>query len=283
MEQIAQRVEASGQRAPGQVDVAIIGSGPAGLAATLLAHERGLRYLTLEQSSLGGTVAHFPRGKLVMTQPARLPMVGTVRFGETRKEALIDFWSKVEVQTGIRIRYGERLERLERSADGFELVSDRGRYRSTFVLLAIGRRGTPRRLGVPGEELSKVVYSLADPAEYADRRVLVVGGGDSALEAALSLTEQPGTQVTLSYRGSAFTRAKRKNREAAARLAESGAVRMLMESEVVEIGPGQVAIEHRGRSLDLPNDAVIICAGGVLPGGFLREIGVSVETKYGQA
>lgn len=283
MEQIAQRIETAERRVPGQLDVAIVGGGPAGLAATLLAHELGLRYVTLEQNSLGGTVANFPRGKVVMTQPAQLPMVGMVRFGETRKEALIDFWSKVEVQTGIRIRYGERLERIERSGKGFELVSDRGRYRSTFVLLAIGRRGTPRRLGVPGEDLCKVVYSLVDPADYSGSRVLVVGGGDSALEAARSLAEQPGTQVTLCYRGSAFSRAKRRNRDAVTGLAASQTLQVLLESEVIEVAPDSVRIDQRGRLLTLPNDAVIICAGGILPTGFLRDLGVHVETKYGQA
>ncbi len=282
MEQIVRQLQ--GRRDAGLLDVAIIGAGPAGLSATLLAHEQGLRYVTIEQNSLGGTVANFPRGKLVMTAPARLAMVGEMKFSETQKEDLIEFWRKVEADTGINIHYRERLEDLERVGDqGFLVKTTRNSYRVRRVLLAIGRRGTPRQLEVPGEDLPKVIYSLTDPAEHAGRRALVVGGGDSALEAALALAEQPGTEVTLSYRSAAFTRAKRKNRDAVAVLAEAGRINLLLESEVVRIEPDVVLVRQGESVLTLPNDVVIICAGGILPTGFLRELGVQVETKYGEA
>ncbi len=282
MEQIVRQLQ--GRRDAGLLDVAIIGAGPAGLSATLLAHEQGLRYVTIEQNSLGGTVANFPRGKLVMTAPARLAMVGEMKFSETQKEDLIEFWRKVEADTGINIHYRERLEDLERVGDqGFLVKTTRNSYRVRRVLLAIGRRGTPRQLEVPGEDLPKVIYSLTDPAEHAGRRALVVGGGDSALEAAQALAEQPDTHVTLSYRSAAFTRAKRKNRDAVAVLAEAGRIDVLLESEVVRIEPDVVLVRQGETVLTLPNDLVIICAGGILPTGFLRELGVQVETKYGEA
>lgn len=282
MEQIVRQLQ--GRRDAGLLDVAIIGAGPAGLSATLLAHEQGLRYVTIEQNSLGGTVANFPRGKLVMTAPARLAMVGEMKFSETQKEDLIEFWRKVEADTGINIHYRECLEDLERVGDeGFLVKTTRNSYRVRRVLLAIGRRGTPRQLEVPGEDLPKVIYSLTDPAEHAGRRALVVGGGDSALEAALALAEQPGSEVTLSYRSAAFTRAKRKNRDAVAVLAEAGRINLLLESEVVRIEPDAVLVRQGESVLTLPNDVVVICAGGILPTGFLRELGVQVETKYGEA
>lgn len=277
---IARRSADAGE---GRLDVAIVGAGPAGLSATLAAHEQGLRYVTIEQNSLGGTVANFPRGKVVMTAPARLALVGEVKFGETRKEALIDFWRQVEADTGINIHYRERLEHVEPDGSGFVVSTTRNSYRVTSVLLAIGRRGTPRRLGVPGETLPKVIYSLSDPAEHTGSRVLVVGGGDSALEAAHTLAEQPGTRVSLSYRSAAFTRAKRRNRERVAELESAGRLDVLFESEVSEIHADRVVLLQHGRSLALDNDLVIVCAGGILPTGFLRDIGVQVETKYGEA
>lgn len=269
--------------AEGQLDVAIIGAGPAGLSATLLAHERGLRYVTIEQNTLGGTVANFPRGKLVMTAPARMAMVGDVRFAETSKEALIEFWQDVESRTGINIHYRERLVDLEPVDGGFRIDTTRNSYRVRTVLLALGRRGTPRRLEVPGEDLPKVVYTLIDPAQYAGRRVLVVGGGDSALEAAHSIADQPRAEVTLSYRGNGFARAKRRNRDKVERYATEQRIRLLLESTVEAIEEDRVVLTQREQARVVGNDAVIICAGGILPTGFLRDVGIQIETKYGQA
>src|SRR5210317_1617963 len=164
-------------------DVAVIGAGPAGFAASLGAKEAGLRFITIEQDSLGGTVAHFPRGKLVMTRPADLPIVGKMRFTDTSKEELLKFWHGVEAKTRLQINYNERVVEIapESGRKGFEITTTKSRYACRAVLLTIGRRGTPRQLGVPGEEQEKVVYRLIDPSEYAGRHVLVVGGGDSAL------------------------------------------------------------------------------------------------------
>jgi thioredoxin reductase len=270
---------------PATLDVVIVGAGPAGIAATLGAMESGLSHVTVEQDALGGAVAHFPRGKVVMTAPAHLPGVGKVAFGETTKEALMAFWEKVQRETGMQVRYGEQLTAvLHDGKEGLlEVETDRHRYRARAVVLAIGRRGTPRRLEVPGEHLPKVTYSLADPAQYAGRAVLVVGGGDSALEAACALADVPGTQVTLSYRSAAFTRAKRRNRDRVEALHRAGTVAVLLESAVVAIDPLAVEIEGpRGRER-LANDAVIVCAGGILPDGLLRDIGIQIETRHGTA
>jgi thioredoxin reductase len=273
----------SGLGRPHVYDVVIVGGGPAGFSASLAAMQHRLRSLTIEQESFGGTVAHFPRGKLIMTAPANLPLIGTVKFREVSKERLLEFWQSAAQRTGLRINYGEQVESVTRIGSDLEVGTTKARYRTRSVLLAIGRRGTPRRLGVPGEDLPKVVYRLIDPRQYRGQRVLVVGGGDSALEAAVSLAAEPGTIVTLSHRDHAFSRAKPKNRERAAEARLSGRLKVLMPSHIERIAQNSVEIAQGGRRIAIKNDAVIVCAGGILPTAFLESIGIEVETKYGTA
>ncbi len=266
------------------LDVFIVGAGPAGIAASLGAKDAGIRFTTIEQHEFGGTVARFPRGKLVMTAPAELPLVGRVEFRDVQKEELIAFWENIRCSTGIQVKCNERLETLRRTAGGvWESVTSRGSYRSRNVLLAIGRRGTPRTLDIPGEHLSKVTYSLIDPVQYAGKSLLVVGGGDSALEAACSLCEEAGTDVVLSYRGASFDRAKRKNRQRLEILEQAGKLRVMLNSRVVRIEEHAVTIDQDGSVCEIPNQTVIVCAGGVLPTAMLNEVGITMETKYGSA
>jgi len=279
MEAIAQRRRAGDQ----QLDVLIVGAGPAGFAASLTAQSKGLRYLTVEQESLGGAVFQYPRGKVVMTAPATVPLLGNVNFRQTSKEALLKFWQEAERKTGVKINYRERVEDITRGGDAFTVKTSRATYTTRSVLLAIGRRGTPRKLGVPGEEMSKVVYRLIDPEQYAGQQVLVVGGGDSALEAAASIAESGGGGVVLSYRGADFDRAKARNRERVQVAEKGGKLQLVMKSSVKQIHEDSVAIERDGEMLKVRNDAVIVSAGGVLPSDFLRRVGITVETKHGVA
>ena len=272
-----------GLRSPDCLDVVIIGGGPAGISASLAAIEHKLRFITVEQDSFGGTVAHFPRGKLVMTQPATLPIIGKVAFREISKEKLLEFWHEAARKTGLKIRYGERVDAIHHNGQVIEVKTTRGSYLARTVLLAIGRRGTPRRLEVPGEDASKVVYRLTDPAQYRGKHVLVVGGGDSALEAASSIADERGTTVTLSYRSESFARAKLKNRERVAKAERDGRLKLMLQSTVEQVDPDSVALTWKGQPLALRNDAVIVCAGGILPTGLLKSIGVEVGTKYGTA
>ncbi|MFQ5575347.1 MAG: NAD(P)-binding domain-containing protein [Terriglobia bacterium] len=263
------------------LDVLIVGAGPAGFSASLGAMQHRLRYVTVEQDSLGGTVFHYPRRKLVMTAPAELPMVGKVKFRETTKEELLEFWQRVARQTRVKINYKERVEEIAKNGHDFKVETTRGTYHTRAVLLAIGRMGTPRKLGVHGEDHPKGVYRLIDPEQYRGQHVLVVGGGDSALEAAASISEEPDTVVTLSYRADAFTRAKEKNRQKVKRAEAVGRLKVLMKSEVKKIAERHVQIDQEGKLMDIRNDAVIICAGGILPTDFLKKIGITCETKYG--
>ena len=273
------------RKAPGQADfdVVIVGSGPAGISGGLAAIQHGLRYKLIEQEdSLGGTVYHYPRNKIAMTAPVKLAMVGTVRMGEIQKEKLLEFWQGVVEKTGLDISLRQRMENIEVRPDGtFAVRTETDVYMTRAVLLAIGRRGSPRKLDVPGEDSPKVVYRLVEAEQYAGQSVLVVGGGDSALEAAIALSEQPGTSVVLSYRSKAFGRVKAKNREKLEAQQQAGRVQVLLESRVVSIDADTVRLEHEGRLRDLRNDAVIVCAGGVLPTALLQGIGIQFETKFG--
>lgn len=265
-------------------DVVIVGAGPAGIAASLAALEKKLRFVTVEQEeSFGGTVYHYPRNKVVMTAPVQLPIVGKMKFGEVSKEKLLEFWQGVLKQTGLKINFFERMESIKPDGQGFIVKTSKQEYRTRAVLLTIGRRGTPRKLGVPGEEQAKVVYRLIDPEQYRKQHVLVVGGGDSALEAALACAAEPGTTVVLSYRSEAFSRVKEKNREGLKVAEKKGHVKVLYKSNVKLIEADKVVLDHDGKRVDLRNDAIIVSAGGVLPTAFLKEIGILIETKYGTA
>lgn len=266
----------------GRHDVIIVGAGPAGFSASLAAIQHGLNYLTLEQDSLGGTVSHYPRGKLVMTAPVVLPLIGKTKFTETSKESLLEFWRDVESKSGVKINYHERMEGLSPDGDGFVVKTTRGEYRTRTVLLAIGRRGTPRKLDVPGEEQSKVVYRMIDPEQYRGNHVLIVGGGDSALEAATSIAYEPGASVTLSYRSESFGRAKEKNRQRVAQAEQENKLKVFLQSTVESIEKDAVLIKRNDELIRIDNDAVIVSAGGILPTPFLREIGITVETRHGE-
>ncbi len=267
----------------GMYDVVIVGGGPAGIAASLTAKQKGLRYLTLEQDTLGGTVARYPRSKLVMTRPAVLPLYGKVRFRRVRKERLLALWQTVLRKTQLQIHEGVRVTRITPTLAGFDLETTAGPASAKTILLATGRRGSPRRLGVPGEDLSKVVYSLDEPSQYRGQHVLIVGGGDSALEAAIELSRHPVGSVTLSYRGTAFERARPVNRQKLEAAVNAGRMQVLMPSTLTRVEAERVVLDMNGRPHSLRNDALIICAGGLLPTSLLADIGVRVERKFGTA
>lgn len=277
-------IRSAGRRG-GDYDVVIVGAGPAGLAAGLGAVAHKMKYVIVEQEqSLGGTVYHYPRNKITMTAPVKLPIVGRVKMGpEISKEALLAKFQDIARRAGLTFRFGEKMEAIERDGDVFVVRTTRASYRTGAVLLAIGRRGTPRKLGVPGEEQSKVVYRLIDPEQYRGKKVLVVGGGDAALEAAIALADEPGCAVTLSYRSEAFSRVKPANRSRLQERQAAGRVRVMLKSNVKSIDAATVTLLHEDREQRLPNDAVIVCAGGELPFDLLKKVGIAFETKRGTA
>ena len=258
------------------LDVAIIGAGPAGLSAALRAHERTLEYLAFEAEELGGTVANYPRQKLVLTSPVEFPMVGEFRRLEIGKEELLALWKSAAEKAGLRLRTRERVEAVRREENGsFVVRTARGDTRARTVVMAIGRRGNPRKLGVPGEELPHVMYSLLDAEAYSGARVLVVGGGDSAVEAALGLAHQAGNQVTLSYRKGEFTRLKDRNEKRLADAIASGRIRAIFHSQPAEIRVGSVGLTVGDEREEVAADYVWIFAGGTPPKPFLEQAGIA--------
>jgi len=272
-----------GTTPPELLDLAIVGCGPAGLSASLNALHRGLRFSTIEREDVGGTVRHYPRKKLVMTAPVKVPGFGKVGAREMRKEELVETWDRIVEQAGLEVRTGETMISIERRpGGGFDLVTDRGRYPTRRVILAIGRRGVPRKLGVSGEDRSKVAYSLREPEEFRGDRVLVVGGGDSAVEAALALCDEPKTRVALSYRKGAFSRIKPKNHQRVHEYQEKGSLDILWETEVLSIDDQSVQLKRaQGEPIVRENDQVLIFAGGELPTPLLKACGVEIDTKFG--
>src|SRR4029077_18443029 len=252
---IMQRFTAKGtaRTEPDVYDIVIIGAGPAGIAASLRAIQHKLKYVTIERDEIGGTVAKYPRQKLVMTSPVEFPMYGKFKKTELSKENLLAFWDKVLHRADFKVRTGQKVEDIKRGEDGiFTVTSQDSQYRAHAVLLALGRTGTPRKLGVPGEDLPKVMYRLIEADHYINKKILVVGGGDSAVEAAMGLGHQVGNQVTLSYRKEAFGRTKERN---APRIQESmrkGKVKVVFNSIPTEFKEKSVILEVGGKLEEIP-------------------------------
>ena len=265
------------EKTPGILDVVIVGAGPAGLSAGLTASTSGLSYVVFErEETLGGSLLHYPRRKMVLTQRVELPPWGSLDREEYSKEVLLDLFEGLVRDHTLDVRFGEAVQDVQREEYGtFTLRTARGEeVRTRAVVLALGRRGTPRKLGVPGEELSKVMYRLIDAEGYREQKILVVGGGDSAAEAAIGLSCQTGNVVTLSYRREKLVRLKKKNQDALDALLASGKIKPLFSSQPVEIGPDRVKLKVKDQEVELPNDWVFVFAGGVPPFDFLKKLGV---------
>ncbi len=265
-------------------DLVVVGAGPAGISATLAAKKHKLSVATLEQDSIGGTVYTFPRAKVVMTSPMDLPLYGKVRLFETSKTELIDLWNDVILKNGIFIREHMKVEKISKENGRFVVETKTGEtFIARKVLLTIGRRGTPRKLNVPGEESGKVAYRLLDPELIRDKKITVVGGGDSAVESAMLLAQQ--NEVILSYRSDAFSRIKPRNKVAIEKAASDGLLSVWFNSNLTKIDEKNITITRNGEPepLVVENDLVYIFAGGELPTRFLENAGVKITKKFGEA
>ena len=267
------------------LDVLIVGAGPAGLSAALQAKSLSLRFAVVDQEQLGGALRSFPRQKVVMTAPVELPLYGKIKLRRTTKEALLELWEEVVQKTGVPIEAPVKVNGITREADGtFAIDTSTGARRAERVLLAIGRRGTPRKLGIPGEELPKVTYKLIEPEQYRGTRCLVVGGGDAAVETALLLAKEPDTKVTLVHRNDRFDRIKPDNQQLLEVARIAGTLDVRTSASPTQIAADHVVVRGGGHGTErLPNDFVFVAIGGELPTAWLNKMGVEVKTLHGEA
>ena len=260
-------------------DVAIVGAGPAGLSASLTAQQYGLRYLTLEQGEIAATIRQYPRQKFLMAEPIQIPLYGTLYVGDGTKEALLAVWETIIANTGVQIRTNEKVEVVQKNSAGFHVKTARADYRARHVVLALGKRGSPRKLGVEGEELPKVCYRLIEADSYEGKDILVVGGGDSAVEAALALSRSGKNRVVLSYRGESFHRVRERNRQQLQKAESEGRLHVMFGSGVRCIEASKVTIGGPSGEITLHNDFVFVLIGGEAPEEFLRKIGIEMVDK----
>jgi thioredoxin reductase (NADPH) len=284
-------LEGSGDGAPlrrgqgGALDAIVVGAGPAGISATLRLMEAGLQVLLMERERFGGTIMHYPRAKVVMTGTLEVPLYGKVKQRTMAKEELVELWQDLRARTQPPLVEGELVEGVQLDPDGMWSVrSDRATRRAANVLLALGVRGSPQKLGVPGEELPKVAYRLLEPQEFAGKHVLVVGGGNSAVESALALADAGGcASVAISYRKDKFARCRDSNRARIDAELAGGRIRGLLGTEVASIDAHGVSLRGARGETRLDNDAVIVQIGGTPPSALLKSFGIEIVTKYGEA
>jgi thioredoxin reductase/ferredoxin len=258
------------------VDVAIVGSGPGGLSAALTCIQRGLSYVVLEKEQIiASTISRYPKGKLVMAEPYDTANYSLLPVFDSAKEQLIPIWQELLDRVGVQVRRGESVETIARAPDGaFEIRSTVGTYRSQRVVLSIGTRGKPRTLQVPGENLPKVRSLLEDPDEFRGRAVLVVGGGDSACEAALALADA-GAKVMISYRGKGFNRAAPRNKSAMEQYAGEGRIKVKLGSQILAFDPESVTMAlGDGSQKRYPNEATFVLIGADPPIQWLEKMGI---------
>ncbi|MEO1257389.1 MAG: NAD(P)-binding domain-containing protein [Bacteroidota bacterium] len=274
-------VKAGIRKGQSEYDLIIVGAGPAGISASLMAKKLGLNALTLEQDTLGGSVFNYPRSKIVMTAPMNLPLHGKAKLYGTSKAELLDLWYAVLSKNDIDVQEHTKVESISPDGEAFIVKTNKGdEYETQRVLLAIGRRGSPRKLGIPGEHLEKVAYRLLEPERVLNKKILVVGGGDSAVEAAIALADQ--NEVILSYRKDKFWRIKHQNRERLNYAVGMNKIKIVHSSNLQKIETDQVELEiGEDQSTVLPNDLVYIFVGGEMPMQFLKKTGVVVTKRFG--
>ena len=257
-----------------EYDIAIVGAGPGGFAAGLMSREKNLKYIIFEQSDIGGSILHYPRAKLVMTAPVELPFWGKLKLTDVKKEVLLETYQKIMEKANMEIKTNEKVTDIQKIDDFFSITTTTIQTTARNVVLALGRRGTPRKLGVPGEDNSKVMYRLIDTSTFNNNRILVVGGGDSAIEAAIGLSIQKNNTVTLSYRKSKFTRIKKRNEVNIQAAVSKKKVNIIFNSEVKEIRENDVTLTTPSGDLKIKNEYVFIFAGGEMPFELLKKAGI---------
>ncbi|MFQ6104911.1 MAG: NAD(P)-binding domain-containing protein [Candidatus Glassbacteria bacterium] len=256
----------------GEYHLVIVGAGGAGLAAALAAKEMGLRYFVIEQKVPGNTIHSFFKGKEIFAEPEALPNRSRLWVEQSVKEELLEHWEETIREENLDLARCEQVTGIMREGSSFNITTTKETYRAHRVILAMGRSGTPRMLRIPGEELSNVHYVLTDPDEYTMKKIVIVGGGDTSLEAALALA--PHNDVTLIIRAARISRAQKKNIDRLNSMIETGRVELLTETKPVEIREGELDVDLKGSKKTLPMDHLFVMIGSVPPYSFLKKLGV---------
>jgi thioredoxin reductase len=263
-------------------DLVVIGAGPAGLGAALEAHQLGARCTVFEKAGFGGAIQSYPRQKVVMSAPFDLPGLGKVKLRRTSKQALLELFDDVIRRTGLAIVERAEVTAVRPVRSGFHIQTTACSTTAHRVVLAIGRRGTPRRLAVPGAELPHVVYELTDAADHAGAPVAVIGGGDSAVETALALAAQPDTAVTLVHRGTDFGRCKPDNQAALGAAVADRAIAVQLAGAVRAVTRDRVELATPDGVRVVPAALVVCCLGAELPSRWLRALGIELRELRGE-
>lgn len=268
------------------VDILVVGAGPAGLAASLVAIAEKKSYLCIDQNSFGGTVYNFPRQKIVMSHPFTLPIVGLSKFNKNKvsKEELLEYWNEIKSKTGLKIQEKSKFEKLEKKENYFEVQVNEKIISAKKVILSMGVRGSPRKLGAPGELQSKVTYNLLEPDQYQNQHIVVVGGGNAGVEAAQMLCDiKLNNTVHLLVRSQSFDRCNEDNISRITALEKQGRVKILFKTEVVEILEKEIKIKTNDNITNLQNDFVFVFAGAEMPHQFLMSLGIQIDKKFAES
>lgn len=270
----------------GVYDILIVGAGPAGIAAGLKAIEKKRSYLIIDQNTFGGTVANFPRQKIVMSKPAELPVVGKMQFQSDKvsKEQLLAYWGNIRQRTGLKVTESCKFEGVADLGNGvFQIKTSKGEFKAAKIILAMGVRGSPRKLGLKNEDMSKVTYSLIDASQYVSKEIAVVGSGNSALEAVISLCNSKlNNKINLLIRGPGFDRSNQENQDAVKDLEAAGRVKIHYNTVCSAIEEKTIEIASGDKKQSIANDYLFIFAGAEIPFKFLMDLGIQIDKKFGE-
>ncbi|MCH7773385.1 MAG: NAD(P)-binding domain-containing protein [Bacteroidetes bacterium] len=258
-------------------DLVIVGAGPGGIAAGIEASKHGWQFKILESSQKFNTITNFPKGKPIFAEPEDYIQKSDLKINDGTKESLLTDLENHIKDIDLPINEGVMVEKIDKKNNHFELITKRENFKALRIILAIGKTGNASMLNVPGENLPKVFNRLFDPADAAGQEVLVVGGGDTALETAIA-TAKYAYSVTLSYRKPSFARPKEGNVEAFNNLVNAGKIKLLVETNVKEIKENEVILTDKsGKEITLKNSMVFTMIGGELPTQFFKRSGIKME------
>lgn len=281
IEHIAAKSDGQREDDPNVYDLLIVGAGAAGLNAALAAQEKGMRLVVLEKEKIANTIENFPEGKWVYAEPDKTPPKGKLWLDGARKEDLVKRWHQMIEENNLDVRTNEGLKSLERQRDGsFIARTGKNEYRARRIILATGQRGNPRKLGVPGEDRENVYHRLYSPKHYQDEDIIVVGGGNSAVEAAVTLAER--NRVKLVHRRDEFGLVFQDNRRKIGEAVEQGKVEIIWNAGVTEFGEKEATVEVKGenRPRKIPYQHAFVLVGADLPSAFLKSLGIRLENEW---